>query len=215
MDGLLVDSERYMWGKTLIYAGKLQGCEITDDFYRSIMGLNRRDVSKKFKDEFGEKIDIDEFFRVVERENSRIMKEGIPLMKGAKELLDFLKQEGIKICVGTSTGRSIANDLLTADNLMHYFDGIVCGDEVKHGKPEPDIYLTCFEKFDVKKEETLIFEDADAGAFAAFAAGIRLVLVPDLAYVSKEAKARAFKVLDDLSQIIDVIKEENERTTCI
>ena len=50
---------------------------------------------------------------------------------------------------------------------------------------------------------------------AALAAGMRLVLVPDLAYLSDDLKNRAFKVIEDLSKIIDVIKEENERATSI
>ena len=91
----------------------------------------------------------------------------------------------------------------------------MCGDEIENGKPAPDIYLECFHKFNVDKSEVLIFEDGQAGAEAAIASGMRLVLVPDLALLDDEVKSKAFKVISSLDKIIDVIKEENERTASI
>lgn len=196
-------------------ACKEQGKTITDEFHSSLMGMNRNDSKRKIQEEFGSDFNIDLFYKRVGEINHEIMKKGIPLMKGAKELLDFCKQENIKTCIGTSTNKIAAFDLLEADKLLDYFDYILCGDEITKGKPDPEIYIKCFEKFDFKKEEALIFEDANPGAVAALEAGIRLVLVPDLAYLSKESKDKAFKVLNDLSEIIDVIKEENERTPSI
>lgn len=196
-------------------AAKQQGFTLTDEFHRSVMGLDRNNSIKRYYEEFGPTFDCDLFYETIEKENNRIMDNGIPLMKGARELLDYLKQNGIKTCIGTSTPRLGTNNILTADNLLNDFDEIVCGDEIEHGKPSPEIYLKCFSKFDFKKEECLIFEDANAGAIAALDAGIRLVLVPDLAYLSEDSLNRAYKVINSLDEIIDVIKEENERATSI
>ena len=104
---------------------------------------------------------------------------------------------------------------LDADNLLDDFDEIVCGDEVEHGKPAPDIYLKCLSKFDIDKSEALIFEDGTAGARAAIATGTRLVLVPDIAYLEDDVRNGAYKIVEDLSKVIDIIKEENERTTSV
>ena len=215
MDGLLIDSERYMWNVSMDIAARQQNRIMDDEFHNSLMGLSRQNSAKKIMEYYGPDFDIKKFYETIEIENNKIMAKGVPLMQGAMELLNYLKQTGIKTCIGTSTNRKNAFNLLKADNLLEYFDEIVCGDEVVNGKPDPEIYIKCFNKFNFKKEEALIFEDADSGAKAAFEAGIRLVLVPDLAYLSQDSKDRAFKVIKDLSATIDIIKEENETTLSI
>lgn len=215
MDGLLIDSERYMWRESVTIAAKEQGKYMSEELHRSFMGASEEKVSTILKNEFGQDFDCKLLFERSRQLNKDIMKQGIPLMKGTRQLLDYLHNKGIKTCIGTSTPRIGTMSLLKADNLLDDFDDIVCGDEIKKGKPAPDIYIKCFEKFNVSKQEALIFEDGDAGARAALATGIRLVLVPDLAYLSEEVKEKAFKVIEDLSKIIEVIEQENEGTTSI
>ncbi len=215
MDGLLIDSERHMWMVSMKKASDEQGFPMSDEFHKSLMGLNREDTINALKNAYGPTFDADKYFKRVKELNHIIINEGVPLMKGAKELLDFLKENNIKTCIGTSTSKDEAHNILVADNLIDYFDAVVCGDEIKNGKPAPDIYLKCFEKFNVDSSEALIFEDANPGALAALKTGIRLVLVPDLAFLSDDVKNKAYKVLNDLSEIIDTIRIENERTTGI
>ena len=215
MDGLLIDSERYMWTVSMRKAALEQGHVMTDEFHVTFMGMGLDHVADLLKSEYGQDFDPDLFFRRCVEINKDIMKQGLPLMKGARELIDFLHQYGIKSCIGTSTARQGTMTLLKANKMLDDFDDIVCGDEIEHGKPSPDIYLECFNKFHFDKSEVLIFEDGNAGAHAALNSGMRLVLVPDLAYLDDEVRSKAFKVIDDLSQIIDVIKEENERATSI
>ena len=130
-----------------------QGQIITDEFHGSLMGLNRNDSRKRIQEEFGPNFDIDLFYKRVGEINNEIMKKGIPLMKGAKELLDFCKSQEIKTCIGTSTPRANALALLKANNLLEYFDCLVCGDEISKGKPDPEIYITCFNKYNLKKKK--------------------------------------------------------------
>lgn len=215
MDGLLIDSERQMWMKSMDIAAKEQGRIMTEEFHITFMGASLSEVAVMLKKEYGEDFDPDLFFNRCVEINAEIMKQGIPLCKGAKELLDYCKENGIKMCIGTSTARIGTMNLLKIDGILDYFDGIVCGDEIKHGKPAPDIYLECFNKFNFDKSEALIFEDGQAGAYAAIATGIRLVLVPDLAYLNEEVRSKAYKVLDSLDKTIELIKEENETTTSI
>ena len=59
-------------------------------------------------------------------------------------------------------------------------DHVVCGDDVKNGKPEPDLFLCALHKFPgVKPEEALVFEDSPLGILAANKAGIPAIFVPD------------------------------------
>lgn len=215
MDGLLIDSERHMWMKSMDIAAKEQGQTMSEEFHVTFMGASLAEVAVILKDKYGQDFDTDLFFARCIEINKEIMKQGIPLCKGAKQLLDYCRENGIKMCIGTSTARIGTMNLLKVDGILDYFDGIVCGDEIKNGKPAPDIYLECFNKFNVKKEETLIFEDGQAGAYAALATGIRLILIPDLATLNEEVRSKAYRVLDSLDKAIDLIKEENERTTSV
>lgn len=216
MDGLLLDTERQMWTPSMNIAAQNQGVVISDEFHRSFMGMTKKDTSDILVAKFGNNFDPEQFYIDMIKNNEKIIETtGVPLKKGAIELLEYLKSIGIKTCVGTSTYRPVAEKELAIDNVRKYFDDVVCGDEIKNGKPDPEIYNKCFSKFNVDKSEVLVFEDAEAGGLAAIAAGMRLVLVPDLACLSDEIKNKAFKVIDDLSEIISVIKEENERTSSI
>lgn len=215
MDGLLIDSERYVWTVSMAIASKEQGHIMTDEFHHTFMGMNLKSVGEKLKEEFGQDFDTDLFFRRCSEINSEIVKNGVPLMPGARQLLDYLKANGIYRCIGTTTPRNGTMELLKANDMLDDFDGIVCGDEIEHGKPAPDIYLKCLSLFDVDKSQALIFEDGQAGAEAAIASAMRLVLVPDLASLDENVRSKSFKIIEDLSKIIDVIKEENERTTSV
>lgn len=215
MDGLLIDSERYMWTVSMTQAMLERGLVLTDEFHKTIMGLTLDTAAPLIKNEYGQTFDTNNYFNRVKEINREIIKKGVPLKKGARELLNYLHLNNIKTCIGTSTTREEAIPLLEADNLLNDFDEIVCGDEVCNGKPAPDIYLKCFNKFNFEKTETLILEDANAGAKAAIASGIRLILVPDLSDIEESVKNKAYKVVGDLSKVIDIIKEENERTISI
>ena len=215
MDGLLIDSERYMWTESMDIAAREQGQVMDDEFHKQFMGMSLDIVGQKLCERYGKDFDFDTFLKRCVEINSEIIKKGIPLMKGARELIDFLHQYRISTCIGTTTPRQGTMSLLKANKMLDDFDDIVCGDEIEHGKPAPDIYLECFNKFKVDKSEVLIFEDGNSGAHAALSSGMRLILVPDLAYLDDEVKNGAYRIIDDLSQAISIIKEENERTTSI
>ena len=215
MDGLLVDSERYMWFKSLSIAAQEQGKVMTDEFHSSFMGKSLKSLKPTFKKAYGQDFDVELFYKRIEELNKGFMKQGIPLMKGARQLLDYLHSKSIKTCIGTGSTKQETMDMLTSDNLLDEFDAIVCGDDIEKCKPDPEIYLKCYEKFNFDKSEILVLEDGEAGAKAAIAAGIRLILVPDVAIISQEVKDQAYRVVNDLSQVIDIIKEENETTTSI
>lgn len=61
--------------------------------------------------------------------------------KGVAELLGFLKKNGKKIALASSTRRQTVENQLREAEIYDYFDGIVCGDMVSRSKPAPDIFL--------------------------------------------------------------------------
>ena len=204
MDGLLIDSERGMWLVSEEYAYNKLGFKFDYDFALTLMGASLDITKKRIQEKYGKGLDVEEFYRIIHKNNLKIIQNNeIRLMKGARELLTHLKSKNIKMRIATSTYKELAEVILKNLGIYDFFEEIVTGDRVKHGKPSPDIYLLALGND--KKEETIIFEDAHNGARAAIAAGIDLILVPDLAPLTDEDKREAYKVIKDLSEAIDII----------
>lgn len=90
MDGLLIDSERYMWRESVTIAAKEQGKYMSEELHRSFMGASEEKVSTILRNEFGQDFDCKLLFERSRQLNKDIMKQGIPLMKGTRQLLDYL-----------------------------------------------------------------------------------------------------------------------------
>lgn len=78
---------------------------------------------------------------------------------------------------------------------------MVIGDDpaIKHGKPAPDIFLVAAERLKATPSKCLVFEDSPAGAEAALAAGMSVVVVPD-PNMNHEAYPRASQILRNLNE---------------
>lgn len=79
------------------------------------------------------------------------------------------------MAVGTGSIHRITDALLTHLGLRHYFDAIVCADDVDNHKPAPDTFLRCAKLINVAPEKCVVFEDADFGLEAAKRAGMDVV----------------------------------------
>lgn len=210
MDGLLLDTERFAWsiGEKLI--AKQYGKEMTDEIINELMGVNYTTYENKLKKIYGEDFpakkysdDVHEFYRkYCETEN-------IPLRPGVLKILKFLKNNNILISLGTSTEKKLACTALKNAGIYNYFDFAVYGDEVKIGKPNPEIYLKSVYHFNLKPGECLVFEDTPTGAKSAYDGNIRLILVPDLKKPTAIDKEKAFAIINSLQEAIPIIKKEN------
>ena len=125
-------------------------------------------------------------------------------------LLRSTGREGIEKVIATSTFRETADRFLKSVALDGRFDHIVYGDDLSESKPKPQIYLKAIEPFPYDKEEILAFEDSANGILSAHAAGLKVVHIPDIAYIPEEIKEKSFIVLKDLLEAIKLIDSLNE-----
>ena len=97
--------------------------------------------------------------------HERIKRESLPVKKGVRELLEYLKEQNIPVGLASSTRLSVVTQELQQAGLYEYFCAVTGGDQLKHSKPEPDIYLMACEKMGVRPEETYAVEDSYNGIF--------------------------------------------------
>jgi len=100
-------------------------------------------------------------------------------MPGLYDLVDSLKSAGYRIAIASSSILDHIKMVLQGLKLEDKFDVVVSGDQVKHSKPNPEIYLTAATALGVKPEESLALEDASSGVQAAKNAGMMCIAVPN------------------------------------
>ena len=123
---------------------------------------------------------------------------------GVKEILEFGKKQGIKLALATSSSRDYAMKCLENAGIDTYFDGIVCGDMVSHSKPDPEIYIRACELVNVDPKDAVAFEDAPAGIEAAYRAGMKVVMVPDLVQPTEKVESMLWKKRKTLLDVFEM-----------
>ena len=136
--------------------------------------------------------------------------EGIPVKKGVKDIFEYIRNYGLKCAVATSTRRESAEKTLHEIGVWDYLDAVVYGDEVEHGKPEPDIFLRAAKAIGVNPSEAVVVEDSINGIKAGYAAGMRVVHIPDTIAIDDDIRKLTYMVCDDLNGLIDVVESINK-----
>jgi len=179
MDGTLIDSERLAFAALQIVSQRI-GCTVSDDVFRSIIGMNRSAGDAILNAELKGAIDVKEFSILWNEEIDRMTDEHMPIKPGVTDGIRALVEAGVPLAVATSTGRKRALEKLRKAELLEAFQVIVCGDEVTRSKPEPDIFIEAARRMDARPEECWAFEDSPNGVRSAVAAGMKVVQIPDL-----------------------------------
>ena len=213
MDGLLLDSERQMYSRIGMEVSAKLNDPIDLEFLRSMMGNDWSIYRKKVAEYKGENFPIEEYMRLLNEGIAyTIANVPIPLRPGAKEVLDYCKENHYLMAIATSTHKKEAYQCLNNTGIFDYFDYISTGDEVTKGKPDPEIFLKAIAHFDVNKDEAIVLEDGHNGAQAAFKGGCRLVIVEDLAYLTDEDRQKAELHTYDIRDVIDLLRRDHEGT---
>lgn len=209
MDGVLIDSEkvyRMCWLKNGLSIGipENEMSKICD----RMAGGTKKTNAHVMKEKMGEDFDYLAFRqRTVDMVEAYMNEHGVELKHGVIETLKTLKARGIKMAVATSTDRERAEDKLVRSGLLPYFDDVICGDEIEHGKPYPDIYLKACEKLGTKPEETVGVEDSINGVTASHAAGLYTLMVIDLIQPDEETKKKADRISDDIFELTELFED--------
>lgn len=104
-----------------------------------------------------------------------IAREGIAPLSGVVNLLRELQQEAVPCAVASSTPRENIDCVIDKLGIREFFQAMVCGQDVKHGKPNPEVFLLAARKVGTPPRQCVVFEDAHVGIEAAIAGGMKVV----------------------------------------
>lgn len=168
------------------------------------------------KSKFGQDCPAKEIHELSKKLRSDYLyKHGIVIKPGLFELITYLKNKGIKIAVASSSAYSKINEDLALAGLKNIFDLIVGGDDLEHGKPDPEIFLKVLKYFKIVADHALVLEDSTNGILAANAANIPVVCIPDYLPDCKEVLARTSAVLPSLVEVKnEIMKIFEENRVC-
>lgn len=210
MDGILIDSERQSNEGWLWAAGQL-GVDMPMWLIDSFKGAPAELCCKFFDDYYKGVID---YWEAKELRTQHVYKiretEGIPVKKGVKDIFEYIRNNGLKCAVATSTRRESAEKTLHEIGVWDYLDAVVYGDEVERGKPEPDIFFRAAKAIGVNPSEAVVVEDSINGIKAGYAAGMRVVHIPDTIAIDDDIRKLTYMVCDDLNGLIDVVESINK-----
>ena len=158
-------------------------------------------VKKVFLNTFGDELPIDDMYIEKDENLTIAIEKGVPLKSGVHEILKYLKDNDFKITLATSAVSERAFKQLRQGNIEKFFNVVVCRDEVRETKPNPEIFLKAAKKLMVEPNECIVIEDSSAGIEAAFNAGMIPIHVVDLKDADENILKNCYKSFNNLNEI--------------
>jgi HAD superfamily hydrolase (TIGR01509 family) len=207
LDGVLADSETW-WNQ--IDAKLLAGYGVTyrGEHHQNVLGVSYRLAVEFYKKAFGLSVPVERMMRRRGEIAAEFFANRIGLFSHVNDVLQELRQMKLQLAVATSSVSASARPFLDRHRLTEFFEVIVTGEEVEHGKPAPDIYLCAAQHLGIPAGECLVVEDALPGVAAAIAAKMRVVAIPDRRFVdARDYEKQADYVLENLKELPALVRK--------
>ena len=198
MDGVLIDSfepHKRSWQQM----ARERGVKMTDEQFAATFGRTSRDIIRRL---WNEGVSDEQIRQMDDRKEALfrdLLREHLPAMPWALELIDDLTAHGFKLGVGSSGPPENVNLVVDGLGLKDRLTGIVTGMDVTRGKPDPQVFLLAAERMKIDPARCAVVEDAVHGITAARRAGMTAVALTGTA--PRAAFAQADLVVDSLTEL--------------
>ena len=209
MDGTLLDTEP-LYEQSWIEAGRRYGVEVGDMYATLVCGRPVESAKYALWDRFGKDFDAESVVSYRMARYRELAQKDLKLKAGCVEILEFLREQDIPCALATSTLTDLALANLKRTGIADYFDAVVTSAMVERGKPYPDIFLEAGKRIGADAESCIVCEDSYSGIAAAHAAGMKPVFIPDRQPPNGDTEDMAYKTLENLFEVIELIKKENK-----
>ena len=209
LDGVLADSERW-WNEIDARLLAEHGVSYHGEYHRNVLGVSYRLAVEFYKKTLDLAASVEQLMRRRGEIATDFFASRIDVFPSTKTVLQELRQMNLHLAVATSSVSASARPFLRRHGVMTFFEAVVTGEEVEHGKPHPEIYLRAAEKLCLGTDVCLVIEDALSGIAAAKAAKMRVAAIPDTRFVDpSEYKKQADYVLSSLKELPSLIRRVN------
>ncbi len=210
VDGTLLDSAEQHFRAWSALAAEI-GKPFTRDDFAATFGMRNPEILRKLFFPHASDLQCDELgLRKETFYRDSVRAEGVTLLPGVQRLLDGFAAAGWPQAVGSSAPRGNLDLLLEVTGTAKYFSAIVSGEDVRRGKPDPEVFLTAAAKLGVPPANCVVFEDAVAGVEAAKAGGMACVAVTFVGHhpAEKLRAAGADLVVETLAAVtVDAVQQ--------
>ena len=205
LDGLILDSEK-IYFKFWKEAGMSLGYDLTDNDYLKLRSCDS-ELAKEF---IAKKTDDENAYSRIRQLRKELMKKYLSnfcyeLKEGVVEFLNDIADLPFKKVIVTSSRIEEKKNILYNLGVLKYFDLFIDVNDVKKGKPYPDIYKCAMAKIGVMPKDCIAFEDSPNGVESAFNAGITVIMIPDLSKPTKIDQKRAI-IFDDIKKSLPFLQ---------
>ncbi|HBV62639.1 MAG TPA: HAD family hydrolase [Rhodopirellula sp.] len=197
MDGLLFDTEGLYWqvGDTVL---QRRGLRYSKALQSRMMGRVGAAALQQMVDFHSLEDSPESLLAESDELFADMLAEGVPPIPGVPEWIDHLKTLQIPFGLATSSRRKFVDILFEPINWKQDLTFILTGDDVKHGKPHPEMYLRAAMELNVSPEQMLVLEDSSNGCAAAIAAGACTVAIPSI-HTQDQSFQGAHLIADNIS----------------
>jgi HAD superfamily hydrolase (TIGR01509 family) len=203
MDGVIVDSEPYSM-QALIDVLRHYGIDPSEEDLRQSYGRRVRDDFVDYFCRYGVEADLNTAIAHKHARYYHLAAGRLQPFPGVMPLIRRLHHHGYRLALASSGDRVKVAFGMQALGLNGTFEAVVCGDDVTHSKPDPEIYLTAAQRLRIPPAECVAIEDAPAGVKAVKRAGMCCIAVTNS--VAREQLQGADLIVaslaDDLSPVL-------------
>lgn len=192
MDGTIFDTER-------IYHDAWTAVGVPEDLYWQMIGRGHAEIKEMIRKHMDVPPEV--LYERCAQETKWRLAAGVPKKPGLDNLLNYLRAHSYKMALATSSLTKDAEIKLNCAEVADFFEAVIGGEQVMHGKPAPDIYEKAAAVLNCASEECLVLEDSFNGVRGGHAAGMYTVMIPDLLKPDAEIRVLADAVLPSLSEV--------------
>jgi|TARA_B110000027_G_scaffold62503_1_gene67166 sugar-phosphatase len=209
MDGVLIDSEP-LWKIAMEEAFHSVGCMITKKDFQKTVGLRIDEVVEYWHKHSGWKdLSVKEVEDLIIQKMVRLIKENGDPLVGVLDTISFLKSQGLKVGLATSSYNILIDKVLDALGIRDAFDVVNSAEDEEFGKPHPAVYLTVANKLKVDPIKCLVIEDSLNGVIAGMAAKMNVVCIPEKTHNPERKLQLAHYLFEDMALFLEHIKSNS------
>jgi HAD superfamily hydrolase (TIGR01509 family) len=177
LDGLMFNTEElYQHAGTEIL--RRRGHKFSPELLNAMMGRPQKDSLQLMIDAHFLDDTIAQLAMETEQIISKLLDVELSPMPGVVQLMEALEAAQIPKAIATSSGLRFTRNVLSRFDWESRFQFVLTSEDIAHGKPHPEIYLTAAQRFGMQPGEVMVLEDSQNGCRSAVAAGAVVVAVP-------------------------------------